>query len=177
VRELTERWTGPNRPSDLTWTASERADVRDAALRDTSQHCAYCDEAFIHPQTIDHFRPKGTTGFRHLAYQWTNLYACCYSCQQRGSKFDELLIAPDETGYRFSDFFQLDEEYRIVARPGVNHERASKTIELFKLDDPSRHMGRKRKAVMAQGRTASSTDQRFRYLFDPDAIATPGALD
>lgn len=108
--------------------------------RCTKYHCSYCDSWPIGKRTIkdtiDHFRPK--SNFELIAYQWENLFIACHYCQEKGSKFDELLLKPDEETYDFDEYFKYDKDSgKLIPNPkksAENQERAAITIDFFKLN-------------------------------------------
>lgn len=90
----------------------------------TQGHCAYCD-SLMDPglaESIDHFRPKACARFPHLAFEWTNLFLACGTCQrQKGDHFEEPLLKPDADDYDFDAWFA------IRARDGIIEPRADLT--------------------------------------------------
>jgi uncharacterized protein (TIGR02646 family) len=70
--------------------------VKDALRKAQHDKCCFCESKVPHisPGDVEHFRPKagyrqgfddplGRPGYYWLAYEWTNLYFCCQSCNQR----------------------------------------------------------------------------------------------
>lgn len=105
----------------------------------TQHHCAFCDGALgvESRKTIEHFRPKES--FPHLAYTWDNLFPCCDVCQsEKLAKFDEKLLKPDEVGYRFYDYFEVNfktgELLPLSTVSQHNQDRAKITINLYQLN-------------------------------------------
>lgn len=67
--------------------------------------CSFCDKRPVEQESIEHNKPKSR--FPADAYAWTNLFYCCAKCQGRKrEKWHALLLKPDETGYRFEDYFK-----------------------------------------------------------------------
>ena len=133
VARWTEAWVR-NTSARFAWPGNTRQQIVDAASRDTQRHCSYCDQFLPDPSTIDHLRPKAR--YPGEAYRWANLYLCCQGCQHRKGLFDENVVAPDEPGYRFDDYFFVDTQWHLQPVNGPNAARASKTIEHFRLNDP-----------------------------------------
>ncbi len=74
--------------------------IKQALLNESHRKCAYCEQRLTptRPLQIDHFRPargamsaRGERSEQHyywLAYEWSNLYACCPECNHaKGGKF------------------------------------------------------------------------------------------
>jgi len=110
----------------------------------TDEHCSYCDLSSVKrgssSPTIDHFRQKSK--FPLLAYTWDNLFLCCTECQKRYSKFNELLLKPDDINYKFDEYFMIEissgEIKPNLTKSKNNQKRAEVTIELFKLNKNDR---------------------------------------
>jgi uncharacterized protein (TIGR02646 family) len=139
-----------NPSAQFTWYSHKGKTVRDwlvDELREMTQsHCTFCDAWPMDDQSlesIEHFRPKHDERFQHLAFTWTNLYYCCDKCQnlKRGQWEDEL-IAPDEAGYEFEDFFEFEVSTGVIApnrcaRPEIQ-KRAEATIRIYGLNEGRR---------------------------------------
>ena len=108
-------------------------------------HCNYCDGLLSYQAepTIDHFMPKES--FACSAYLWRNLYVACRGCQRKGTRFDKLVLRPDEQGYHFTRYFRYRRNGEIVATSDeADRARAEKTIEVLKLDHPDLTKDRRR---------------------------------
>jgi uncharacterized protein (TIGR02646 family) len=178
----------PTRLSDLeqvaAWTAdwvnSERAfgwhgareEIVEAVHRDTNNHCSYCDARWPDPTTIDHLRPKDI--FRLLAYDWNNLYLCCFGCQRTVGPFTDEVVVPDAATYRFDDFFFVDSAWKLQAVVGPNNSRAVKTIEYFKLNKAGRGLPLKRKRAFAEQHERPRPERDYRYLWQADQVNDQG---
>lgn len=132
----------------------------------TNNHCSFCDDYPLETsgETIEHFRPKST--FPLLAYQWSNLFYCCNSCQnKKGDRFREELLKPDEEAYAFETYFIYDSiTGEIKPNPACstqNKERAEITIALYGLNKFGRPRFRKK------------YQQQFRKTNDPDVQDFP----
>ena len=112
----------------------------------TKNHCSYCDGfplGALSRQTIDHFQPKET--YPELAFEWTNLFLCCDRCQEvKQSNYTEALIKPDDSSYRFEDFFLFNYHTgEIEVNPFANDnkkQRAEATLSLLDLNDAKRQL-------------------------------------
>lgn len=125
----------------------------DDLLRDlnlmTEYHCAFCDNFPLVsgvPCEVEHFLPKSK--FPLSAYTWSNLYPSCRHCQEKGSRFDERLLKPDDKAYSFDDYFEIEWESGRI-RPNItkspeNQERARTTIEIYGWNKKGRPTNRKR---------------------------------
>lgn len=56
--------------------------------------CAYCESRIVHVDYghIEHFRPKSASQFRHLIFDWNNLFLACAKCngpEFKGVRFPE----------------------------------------------------------------------------------------
>ncbi|MEM9455397.1 MAG: hypothetical protein AAGF11_14540 [Myxococcota bacterium] len=155
----------------------------------TSRHCSYCD---AYPmgrrikETIDHFCPKTT--HPRLAYCWDNLFLCCYCCQERNNRFDELLLKPDEPAYDFDDYFYIDwdtGELHPLGKPGERrYERAQITLKLFKLNDNGKPDDRREELEKYEQDQGNAELDLYSYRFylrrgtkstPHDQVPTPGA--
>lgn len=123
--------------------------IRDALLRMTADHCAFCDGPLKVESraTVEHFRPK--SAFAQFAFTWTNLFPCCDMCQsEKRESFDERLLKPDEDGYSFGRYFVAN--YRtgdieaLPSAPAEEQARAIETIRMYGLNSPERRKARKR---------------------------------
>ncbi len=130
-------------------------------LRDQNQnHCSFCDGyplAVTSPETIEHFRPKGSELFPELAFTWDNLFYCCQECQtHKRETFDEALLKPDTDDFKFSKYFIFDfTAGEILPNPVAadsDKNRASKTIEIYGLNKGSRPLHRLQE--LRRGRSA-----------------------
>ena len=138
----------------------------------TQDHCAFCDGFPLDTtgKTIEHFRPK--TKFPLLSHQWENLFYCCYNCQQKGAKFDEKLLKPDEVTYSFEKYFiYKTNRESIFLHPQplsspTDQERATITIEYYGLNKFGRPEDRWR--VLSQyfdSGNPTIDNFSYRYLF------------
>ncbi len=79
----------------------------------SKKHCSYCgiyplEKNNIRP-TIDHFKPKSK--FPELAFEWTNLFMSCDSCQEikKGMyPINPEPLKPDSCHYHFDYWFDID---------------------------------------------------------------------
>jgi uncharacterized protein (TIGR02646 family) len=108
-----ERRRAANAKAQFHWHTVDSVPVNQKLLpllkEQTQAHCSFCDGFPVSPPSIDtveHFRPKSV--YPREAYRWTNLYFCCMHCQQKGEKFDELLLRPDADDYEFDRYFRWD---------------------------------------------------------------------
>jgi uncharacterized protein (TIGR02646 family) len=171
VAAWTHEWVNAPVDERFRWRANQ-SEIADAAARDTNGHCSYCDHLLPDPRTIDHLRPKATV--RERAYDWENLYLCCQGCQPRVGVFTEDVLAPDEVGYRFDDFFTVDSEWRLRALDGPNSTRALKTIEHLRLNQAGRSLHFKRERAFAEQRKRPRTERDYRYLWQADQANDQG---
>ena len=83
----------------------------------------------------------------------------------RKGDFTVEVIAPDEPGYRFEDFFFIDSEWKMRAHTGPNEARAVKTIEHLRLNKEGRALSLKRKRAYAEQSDRDRKDRNYRYLW------------
>ncbi len=115
-------------------------------------YCSYCGirplrKNEIRP-TIDHFKPKSK--FPELAFEWTNLFIACDSCQAiKGNKFPNIEpLKPDSCHYHFDYWFEIDwsiKKNHIIPnkdRSDTEKEIAQKTIKWLGLNNVGRPEGR-----------------------------------
>lgn len=144
----------------------------------TNGHCSYCDSFPLGRRmikdTIDHFKPKEL--FKLIAYLWENLFIACHYCQERGNKFDERLLKPDEADYDFDRYFTFDfttfEIQPNKRASTADQERAQITINLFRLNGTERERGTEddcrieRERIYNKHLDDSDTDcLPFRFMF------------
>jgi uncharacterized protein (TIGR02646 family) len=122
---------------DFSWHGKTcYGEMRVQLSQSTDDHCSYCDSQPVLTAEIDHFESK----IKHpqLAYEWTNLYACCTSCNKaKGESEPGEAIRPDETGFTFNRFFLREFDGSIVPNPSAkeaDQARAVTTIKFFKLN-------------------------------------------
>lgn len=143
LRENSERWgqeyaekKTTNRKYQFSWKPPGRQSIVEALEPMSKHHCCYCDGSYPlggsgAQDTIDHFRPKGLPEFYHLAYEWTNLFLACNECQtNKGSKFYEDLLKPDNASYQFETYFVMNyANGEIQANPNASsdEQRCAKT--------------------------------------------------
>lgn len=135
----------------------------------TQQRCAFCDGpvGVESKETVEHFRPK--RHFPQLAYDWSNLFPACDVCQEKGDKFDEALLKPDEDGYEFNRYFIKNYdtgeiEVNTFASPDEQN-RAEVTLTLYRLNTSLRKRSRKRESRHFQNRDTGETLNDFNYRF------------
>jgi uncharacterized protein (TIGR02646 family) len=157
------------RKKSKDWSWNGKYDlIKDALFLCNDDHCAYCD---CHPLKddrgfeIDHFKPK--TKFLSEAFTYSNLFPCCNECNKRGTAYNDLLLKPDEIGYKFEDFFRYESfTGKIIpntSKSVENQERASKTIEMFKLNIGNKPLNRM-KAIKKEIASNTSLNERpYRY--------------
>jgi uncharacterized protein (TIGR02646 family) len=122
---------------DFSWRSQTcYQEIRGELSRSTEYHCSYCDSQPVLTAEIDHFESK----MKHpqLAYEWTNLYACCTSCNKaKGESEPGEAIRPDEAGFTFNRFFLREFDGSIVPNPSAteaDQARAATTIKFLKLN-------------------------------------------
>ncbi|MEM9365053.1 MAG: hypothetical protein AAGD07_03585 [Planctomycetota bacterium] len=156
--EWNARWkaTREKNPSaKFVWYKWKRKSSREwllPALRELNQeHCCFCDAAplpGVSAEPIEHFRPKSDSRFYDLAYTWPNLFYACEACQSsKLNRWDDRLIAPDETDYTFERYFAFDFSTGAISpNPHASideKDRARETIHLFGLDSEIRRRRRR----------------------------------
>jgi hypothetical protein len=164
VKQWTDTWVAGTKDTPWDWHGIQ-PDVAIAASFDTKDHCSYCDLHLPDPLTVDHLRPKSRSKFPALAYEWTNLYLCCPGCQARVGQYSAEVVAPDEVGYRFEDFFFVDSEWKIRALSGPNEARAVKTIEHLRLNKEGRALAFKRQMSYSEQGDRDRNIRNYRYLW------------
>ncbi|HEY0458881.1 MAG TPA: hypothetical protein VGC97_06975 [Pyrinomonadaceae bacterium] len=143
----------------------------------TQEHCSFCD-GFPVANTgdaIEHFKPSSDTNFRHLAYDWENLYYCCTKCNSsKGIRFDENLLRPDDIEYFFENFFSYNaKEAKLEPAFDISEEdreRAKKTIQLYNLNRTENKTERRRMIKNFLKEKHERDDFPFRYIIDLELI-------
>ena len=105
---------GPEPPSlgklrnlKVDWNTAAQDPLYKPFMEDFSEKfswfCGYCERACTwegnrkadNHNTVDHFRPKGNSRYRSLAFEWDNLVYACYRCgQAKLEKFPGLTDEP-----------------------------------------------------------------------------------
>lgn len=139
----------------------------------TQEHCSFCDGFPIANtgDAIEHFKPSSDLHFRHLAYDWGNLYYCCTKCNSsKGIRFDERLLRPDNPEYFFEHFFNYNaNEAKLEPAFDISEEdreRANKTIELYNLNRTKNKKERRRMIKIFMRGAHERDDFPFRYIID-----------
>lgn len=143
----------------------------------TQDHCSFCDGFPIANtgDAIEHFKPSSNVNFRHLAYDWENLYYCCPKCNSsKGIRFDERLLKPDDIQYSFETFFNYNaKEAKLEPAFDISEEhreRAEKTIELYNLNRTENKTERRRMIKNFVRGRHERDDFPFRYIIDLELI-------
>lgn len=151
----TDNWKNSDKKS-FNWHQYQNEKVSDILVKNlsllTNYHCSYCDlfpvEKGADKPSIDHFKPKST--YEDLAYEWTNLFLACYSCQSyKLEKYPDIEpLKPDESYYTFDEYFEIDFHSGKInpnsCKSKDEQEKARVTIDLFGLNNDSRPISRKR---------------------------------
>ncbi len=166
----------PKKSNDFQWATYQKQRVNtilEPLLRDiTKNHCSFCDTFPLRQSggTIEHFNPKANEPL--LSYIWTNLFYCCHKCQEKGEKFNDNLLKPDEATYFFDSFFVCrtqNERIIIVPNPLAttnDQARAEVTIMLYGLNDFGRPEDRWRVLMQYQDSITPAVDDfAYRFLF------------
>lgn len=125
-------------------TPDHKAEIRTHLETMQGRRCAYCEgDIDSLGQHIEHFRRKGDPAYRHLTFDWSNLFWSCYqedSCgrfkDNRAGAFNvSNLIDPcaDDP----DAFFIFQADGTISVRHGLSaaeQHRASETLRVFSLD-------------------------------------------
>lgn len=167
-----------NASAKFSWYKSGYQEINKLLLPDlqeqTQYHCSYCDRdlLFLGDDTIDHFKPKGDSRFYRLAFQWENLFFCCWHCQKaKGEKYHEFLLRPDEPGFSFPKYFDyLALAGELRPNPMATEEekkRAAITIEYFGMNEKGMPEARKREwQRFLNSKSPVLNDFGFRFLFE-----------
>lgn len=138
----------------------------------TDHHCAYCDALVPEglAESIDHFRPKACSHFPDLAYEWTNLFLACGTCQR--AKLDQVsehLIKPDDPSYDFDRYFTYRVRNGLIEpREGLSQDaalRARETIRILGLNDNGHPAARVRELKKRQKADAELAPDEWPYRF------------
>ena len=139
AREATEFALGEATDHEVRADVYAHDEVRAALEELFHGKCAYCGvDITSGPWDVEHFRPKGRVqersehpGYYWLAYDWSNLYAACQSCNQRrrdkptwedptegrtAGKFDQFPLA-DESTRAMGPTDDLSAEDRLLIDP------------------------------------------------------------
>lgn len=130
----------PTKRNTFNWKGNWADLIRNYLGLSTQFHCSFCDIDNITvgaAATIEHFKPKHK--YFRFSYQYNNLYNCCGECQKKGKRYDQILLKPDLPNYVFEEYFEIDvmtgEINPNLTKSLANQQRATKTIELYKLNN------------------------------------------
>lgn len=137
----------------------------------TQDHCSFCDG---HPMalklfpTIEYFKPKSS--YPELACIWTNLYTCCMYCQQKESKYSDLLLRPDAQGYSFKRYFIYDYNKHLLETNSTasesDQERVIVTIKIYRLNTPQKQAAREAELkAFEQSNNNDINNFAYRYMY------------
>lgn len=122
--------------------------AKSTLLEMTQRHCAFCDAKVKvkKGESIEHFKPKELYPLE--AYSWTNLFPCCYVCNNaKGVKFSQNLLKFDDVDYAFFKYFEVEfKTGKVNPKPGltlIEQESAENTINFYNLNDEERCSARK----------------------------------
>lgn len=121
--------------------------------------CAYCECSISatdpDDKHIEHFRQKGNHRYKHLSFEWTNLFGSCNVRSRCGRYKDKSGISPE-------DIIKMDEEdpekfFTFLSTGGISvneglsiedKDRADKTLEAFVLNPKKGGVKYERKRVI-----------------------------
>ena len=119
-----------------------KREIRASLFQMQGPRCAYCEGAVYSDAHVEHFRRK--RHFRHLTFDWSNLFLSCdvrehcghYKDRPRGAGYNpDDIVKPDEEDP--DDYFYFHSSGTVRPRSGldvVKQRRASETIRVFNLD-------------------------------------------
>jgi len=163
----------PTKSNDFVWATYKGQKVNVLLLpflrTETNYHCSFCDGFPLETtgETVEHFRPKAS--FPLLSYLWANLLYCCKYCNEnKGEKFEKLLIKPNDRHYDFETYFLFEYDTgRIEPHPaliGIDRLKAENTIRLYGLNECNRPF--RRKFYLKQFQKTQNPDiEDFPYRF------------
>ncbi len=100
-------------------------DVRDKLKEIYHNKCGYCEKIVYKPE-IEHYRPKNTKKYRYLAYEWSNLFPACHSCNH--SKLDEFPVENNiELDLDIYDAIRLNQ----IEKPLIIHPEVDRVEDYF----------------------------------------------
>ncbi|MBB3909721.1 retron system putative HNH endonuclease [Sphingomonas desiccabilis] len=149
-----------------------RAEIRAQLETMQGKRCAYCEgDIEVLGQHIEHFRRKGDPAYRHLTFDWNNLY---WSCGQNDScgHFKDTGAGPYNVAHLIDPclhdpdgFFVFRSDGTVSLRPGLSEQdehRAKETLRVFSLDADRGRLRAMRKAAVSG------------YVADADEAANAG---
>ena len=158
----------PNKPSVVfDWPRVNGQRVSEQLIfileQQTQFHCSYCDGGYRLRGTIDHFKPKSDTRFIQHAFDWNNLYVACKDCQDfKRSKYDDVLLRPDDPDFHFEKYFEYD-FWRHEIHPQKlasleDQHRAQITIDVLYLNHPKRCETRRAQCELSRNTMLNDKD-------------------
>lgn len=159
-------------------TPAHKAEIRTHLETLQRRRCAYCEgDIDTLGQHIEHFRRKGDPAYRHLTFDWSNLF---WSCDQTDScgHFKDHGAGP----YNVNDlvnpcaddpdaFFIFQSDGTISIRHGLStadQHRASETLRVFSLDAEWGRLRAMRKIAVSG--YVNDADTAFNAGWTPDDI-------
>ncbi|WBF43961.1 retron Ec78 anti-phage system effector HNH endonuclease PtuB [Serratia rubidaea] len=133
---------------DVHFKSRHKALVWEKIFEMQGHYCAYCecklDSSDPKKTHLEHFRQKGKAEYRHLTFEWTNIFGSCCNGERCGRHKDksnissENIVKMDEEDPE--DYFVFLSTGAVGIRDGlspVEVERAENTLRAFNLN-PSR---------------------------------------
>lgn len=120
--------------------------VKPCLLRNSKNYCSYCDSFHWNAGDliIEHF--KNRHKFSELETDYSNLYAACWSCNNR--KRDENYPAinplrPDSRDYNFDKYFYFEADTGKILLLDENDIVSKETLHFLNLNNPDLKKARK----------------------------------
>ncbi|MDR6710240.1 uncharacterized protein (TIGR02646 family) [Novosphingobium sp. 1748] len=159
-------------------TPAHKEEIRTHLKAMQGPRCAYCEgDIEILGQHIEHFRPKGDTAYRHLTFDWGNLF---WSCDQADScgHFKDNGAGPYNVNHLVNPcaddpdaFFIFQADGTISIRHGLSEAdryRATETLRVFSLDAEWGRLRVMRKIAVSG--YVNDADTAFNEGWPPDDI-------
>lgn len=159
-------------------SGEDKAEIRVRLEMMQGRRCAYCEGGIDSlGQHIEHFRRKGDAAFRHLTFEWSNLFWSCDQTDSCGHFKDHgagaydpaQLVNPCEDDPDF--FFLFRADGTISVRRGLSAQeahRAQETLRVFSLDADWGRLRAMRKAAVSG--YVIDADEAVGAGFSPDDI-------
>ena len=132
--------------SSTKYNAKFKNDVKPCLLKNSENHCAYCDHYFWNAGelNIEHFKSRKN----HLKLEtvYNNLYAACNSCnsRKRDDNYPDIEPhRPDNNDYSFEDYYYFEPATGEIELLDEDDNTSKQTLHFLNLNNPDLKKARK----------------------------------
>jgi len=130
----------------LVYNQVFKDNVKPCLLKNSQNHCSYCDEHSFNAGNlmIEHF--KSVNFFPHLEAEYSNLYASCFACnnRKRDASYPTMEpLRPDDAEYSFDKYFHFEPDTGKIILLDTNNLQAEATLTFLNLNNLDTRNARK----------------------------------